>query len=39
VLAHRLVLVPEAEGVPRARAAVVAEALAKVGYRRAVRAT
>ncbi|MCA9646207.1 MAG: AAA family ATPase [Polyangiaceae bacterium] len=37
VLAHRLVLVPELEGDHRARSSVVQEALAKVGYRRAVR--
>lgn len=37
VLAHRLVLVPELEGDPRARQAVVEDALTKVGYRRAVR--
>ena len=37
VLSHRLVLVPEAEGEPYAREAVVSEALARVGYRRAVR--
>ena len=37
VLEHRLVLVPELEGDSRARATVVEEALAKVGYRRAVR--
>ncbi len=37
VLAHRLILVPELEGDPRARAALVDEALAKVSYRRAVR--
>jgi len=37
VLAHRLILVPELEGDPRARASVIDEALAKVGYRRAVR--
>ena len=37
VLAHRLVLVPELEGDASARTAVVEEALAKVGYRRAVR--
>lgn len=37
VLAHRLVMVPELEGDHRARAAVVQEALGKVGYRRAVR--
>ena len=37
VLAHRLVLVPELEGEAGARSAIVEEALAKVGYRRAVR--
>lgn len=37
VIAHRLVLVPELEGEPDARTKVVDEALAKVGYRRAVR--
>jgi MoxR-like ATPase len=37
VLAHRLVLVPELEGEAAARSAIVEEALAKVGYRRAVR--
>jgi MoxR-like ATPase len=37
VLAHRLVLVPELENDPAARSAIVDEALAKVGYRRAVR--
>src|SRR5688500_16962544 len=37
VLAHRLILVPELEGDPRARTALVEEALAKVGYRRAMR--
>jgi MoxR-like ATPase len=37
VLAHRLVLVPELESEPGARTAIVEEALAKVGYRRAVR--
>jgi MoxR-like ATPase len=37
VLAHRLVLVPEAEGDHRARDAVVDEAVQRVGYRRAVR--
>ena len=37
VIAHRLVLVPELEGDPGARTTVVDEALAKVGYRRAVR--
>jgi len=37
VLAHRLVLVPDAEDEPRAALAVVSEAVARVGYRRAVR--
>jgi MoxR-like ATPase len=37
VLAHRLILIPELESDPRARAALVDEALAKVSYRRAVR--
>jgi MoxR-like ATPase len=37
VLAHRLILVPELEGDVRARNAVVDEAMAKIGYRRAVR--
>jgi MoxR-like ATPase len=37
VLAHRLILVPELEGDTRARSLVVDDALAKVGYRRAVR--
>jgi len=37
VLAHRLILVPELEGDPRARSTVVEEALSKVGHRRAVR--
>jgi len=37
VLAHRLVLVPELESEPGARTGIVEEALAKVGYRRAVR--
>jgi MoxR-like ATPase len=37
VLAHRLVLVPEAEGDQRARDAVIDDALQRVGYRRAVR--
>ncbi|HEX9298448.1 MAG TPA: MoxR family ATPase [Polyangiaceae bacterium] len=37
VLAHRLVMVPEAEGEPKARQAVISEAVARVGYRRAVR--
>ncbi|MFO0761020.1 MAG: MoxR family ATPase [Byssovorax sp.] len=38
VLAHRLVLVPEAEGDPKARDGVIDEALQRVAYRRAVRA-
>jgi len=38
VLAHRLVLVAEAESDPRSRDAVIEEALSKVGYRRGVRA-
>ncbi len=38
VLAHRLVLVADFEGDIRAREQVVEEALAKVGYRRGVRA-
>ncbi len=38
VLAHRLVLVADAEGDTRARDAVVEEALSKVGYRRGFRA-
>ena len=37
VLAHRLILVPELEGDPRARGAVVEEAVSKVSYRRAPR--
>jgi MoxR-like ATPase len=37
VLGHRLVLVPEAEGDPKARDAVIDEAIQRVGYRRAVR--
>jgi len=37
VLAHRLVLIPELEGDAQARVAVIAEALEKVSYRRAVR--
>jgi MoxR-like ATPase len=37
VLAHRLVLVPELEGDPRARAQLIDEALARVGYRRTAR--
>jgi len=38
VLAHRLVLTADAEGDPRARERVVEEVLAKVSYRRGVRA-
>jgi MoxR-like ATPase len=34
VLAHRLILVPELESDPKARAAIVEEATAKVSYRR-----
>ncbi|HEX2873733.1 MAG TPA: MoxR family ATPase [Polyangiaceae bacterium] len=34
VLAHRLILVPELEGDPKARNAIVDEACAKVSYRR-----
>jgi MoxR-like ATPase len=37
VLAHRLILVPELEGDPKARAAIVEEAAAKVSYRRPAR--
>jgi MoxR-like ATPase len=37
VLAHRLILVPELESEPKARAAIVEEATAKVGYRRPAR--
>jgi MoxR-like ATPase len=37
VVAHRLILVPELEGDIGARTSIVDEALAKVGYRRAVR--
>ncbi len=37
VLAHRLILVPELEGDPKARQAIVDEACAKVSYRRAAR--
>jgi MoxR-like ATPase len=37
VLAHRLILSPELEGDTRARSVVIDEAVAKVGYRRAVR--
>jgi MoxR-like ATPase len=37
VIAHRLVMVPEAEGDEKARQAVVAEATTKISYRRSVR--
>ncbi|MEZ4298890.1 MAG: MoxR family ATPase [Polyangiaceae bacterium] len=37
VLAHRLVMVPEAEGDPKARDTVIDDALHRVGYRRQVR--
>ena len=37
VLAHRLILVPELESEPKARAAIIEEATAKVGYRRPAR--
>ncbi len=37
VLAHRLILVPELEGDPKARNAIIDEASAKVSYRRAPR--
>ncbi|MGC4092198.1 MAG: MoxR family ATPase [Polyangiaceae bacterium] len=37
VLAHRLLLVPELEADPRARARLVDEALSRVSYRRAAR--
>jgi MoxR-like ATPase len=37
VLAHRLVLVPDAEGDPKARDVIVDDAIARVPYRRAVR--
>ena len=37
VLAHRLILVPELEGDPRARNGLVEEAIAKVSYRRLAR--
>jgi MoxR-like ATPase len=38
VLAHRIVMTAEGEGEPRSRERVVEEALAKVNYRRGVRA-
>jgi MoxR-like ATPase len=37
VLAHRLILVPEAEGDAKARDAVIDDAIQRVGYRRSVR--
>jgi MoxR-like ATPase len=37
VLAHRLILVPELEGDPKARQGIIDEACAKVSYRRAPR--
>jgi MoxR-like ATPase len=37
LLAHRLILVPELEGDPKARSSIVEEATAKVSYRRAPR--
>jgi MoxR-like ATPase len=37
VLAHRLILVPELEGDPKARTAIIEEAAAKVSYRRPAR--
>jgi MoxR-like ATPase len=37
VLAHRLVLVPDADADPKARDAVIEDAIARVSYRRAVR--
>lgn len=37
VLSHRLILVPELEGDPKARQAIIDEACAKVSYRRAPR--
>jgi MoxR-like ATPase len=36
-LAHRLVLVPEADVDPKARDTVIDEAVQRVGYRRAAR--
>jgi MoxR-like ATPase len=38
-LSHRLVLVPESEGDPKARDAVIEDAIQRVPYRRAVRPT
>jgi MoxR-like ATPase len=37
VLAHRLILVPEAEGDSKARDSVIDDAIQRVGYRRSVR--
>jgi MoxR-like ATPase len=37
VLAHRLILAPELDGDPRARAQLIEEALSRVGYRRTAR--
>jgi MoxR-like ATPase len=37
VFAHRMVMAPEVEGEPNARQALISEAVARVGYRRAVR--
>ena len=37
VLAHRLVMTPEGQGHANARACVIAEAVSRIGYRRAVR--
>ena len=38
VLAHRIVLTADAEAEPKARERLIEEALAKVSYRRGVRA-
>lgn len=38
VLAHRIVMTADAEGEPKSRERVVEEALAKVSYRRGMRA-
>jgi MoxR-like ATPase len=38
VLAHRIVMIAEAEAEPGARERVVEDALARVGYRRGMRA-
>ena len=37
VLAHRLILVPEAEGDSKARDGVIDDAIQRVGYRRSAR--